>query len=298
MSSHAGIKNFLKRKATPSIDGELKRLTTPEPDTEIQDKIIDIISCSLEKQTPRDIEREVARYFGVDCRSVRKQLARLVRENIIQYTNVFGRSVVEKSYHRPARVSNRIIIKPPVIQCERNKNDVVIELNFGTAFGTGAHPTTTLCLKAIDRLTSSESHFHIHENDAALDIGTGSGILAIAAAKLGFSSVTGTDIDPCSVYEAKENVQTNKLLGKVRIEAADFNNFDTKFKLIIANLRYPTLKTISRQIESKLADNGAVVLSGVKTEELDGLFKAYSNVGLNKIWVKSEKNWSATILTR
>ena len=115
-----------------------------------------------------------------------------------------------KEHYHVARVSGRFVIKPSWREYEPRPDDVVLELDPGMAFGTGLHPTTQMCLRAIEA--------HMPPGARALDLGAGSGILAIAAAKLGAVSVLALDIDPLAVEVARENAARNGVEGIVHVE--------------------------------------------------------------------------------
>ena len=108
-----------------------------------------------------------------------------------------------KKYLFPEKVSEKFVVKPTWREYEPEDDELIIELDPGRAFGTGSHPTTSLCLKLMEE--------NIKEGDSVIDVGTGSGILMIAADRLGASEIYGTDIDELAVESAKENLELNKI---------------------------------------------------------------------------------------
>ena len=132
----------------------------------------------------------------------------------------------------------------------------------------------------------------------ALDIGTGSGILAIAAAKLGVKRVVGVDVDPCARAEARQNVQLNNLERRIEIHAQQVETMDQKFGLITANLRYPTLKRLSPRIAQLSESGGAFIVSGLKTDEESDLVEVYSQSRLKCVWKTYEKDWVGLVFER
>lgn len=193
-------------------------------------------------------------------------------------------------------VSKHIVLIPPDISYKPGSGDIVIRLLHGASFGTGQHPTTRLSLQAIDWLFS-ETGFakNCRQESELLDIGTGSGVLAIAGIKMGITKGFGTDIDPCALSEAKVNARINNLERTLTFGNPDLEIFKDRFSLIIANLRFPTLKELCPRIISLTGTQGAIVLSGIKSDELPKLVKIYSKNNFTCSWQKLEKDWGAAV---
>ena len=128
-----------------------------------------------------------------------------------------------------------------------------------------------------------------------MDIGTGSGVLIIAALKMGIASGVGLDIDPCAISEARGNVADNGLSERITISSNPFEVFEEAFNLIIANLRLPTLKSLLPQMMDKLTPGGRTVLSGIKSEELGAFIERAHGFGLTREWVGEERGWAAIV---
>ena len=166
--------------------------------------------------------------------------------------------------HFPMLKIGRIIICPSWIQHTAGKDEIFIELDPGMAFGTGHHPTTKMCILEIEKL------FNAGIRDRVLDIGTGSGILAMVAATLGANSVLGIDTDPLAVTAALLNVETNKLMDKVEIiQGTTESNNLSQYDLVVANLYSKVIMEIGHSIMSKMAGNGVVILSGIMKDKLE-----------------------------
>lgn len=118
-----------------------------------------------------------------------------------------------KQYFKPLRVSGRLTIKPVWEEYEPGPDELIIELDPGMAFGTGTHPTTALCLRALERV--------IQGGEEVIDVGTGSGILAVGAMRLGAKSVLALDLDPVAVQSAEANVELNGLAGRIKVKESD-----------------------------------------------------------------------------
>ena len=211
----------------------------------------------------------------------------------LMYVNEFGHTFIEASLHKPIRISASIILKPLNCSVEQNPGDVVVSLGLGTSFGSGQHPTTRLCLKGLENLLRKEPVPILGENTIALDIGTGSGVLIITALKMGIAWGVGLDLDPCALWEAQSNVDCNGLTNRVTISAQPFEKNRELYDLILANLRIPTLKTLLPRMVGGTRPGGALLLSGIKSEELESLVKLSDRLGLNQVWMDEEHGWAA-----
>ena len=129
-----------------------------------------------------------------------------------------------------------------------------------------------------------------------LDIGTGSGILVLAAVKLGMHNGVGIDIDPCARTEARENILINDLTHRIRISDQYLETIDDTFLLVTANLRLPTLKNISPILRKIVSPNGFIVFSGVRSHESNDLIDKYATKGFEKLWLQNENDWAGIVL--
>jgi ribosomal protein L11 methyltransferase len=138
----------------------------------------------------------------------------------------------------------------------------------------------------------------LNQRCSVLDIGTGSGILAMAAVCLGVKKGLGIDIDPCAIAEARDNIALNHLQDQLVISNRKIDAIDQDFSMVIANLRYPSLKKFYPQI-SKLTDtNGWVALSGFRSHEQDDLMDLYTAKNFECIWTAAEIDWAAAVLKK
>jgi ribosomal protein L11 methyltransferase len=209
------------------------------------------------------------------------------------YVSAFGHTFIEASIQKPIRITGTIVLKPRECTVEQGAGDIVISLCHGTSFGSGQHPTTRLCLKGIDYLQQTQPVPWIGEKTSVLDIGTGSGVLIITAIKMGIASGTGIDVDPCAMSEAQRNVECNGLSNRITISAQPFEKIAESYNLILANLRVPTLKSFLPQMVDRTVAGGRILLSGIKSEELDSFIKQSHRFGLNRKWVAEERGWAA-----
>lgn len=172
-----------------------------------------------------------------------------------------------------ATQAGRIWVGPPWLEKDAPSRGVKVVIEPGMAFGTGDHPTTHFCLEALDR-TLSERH-----GASVLDVGTGSGVLAIAARKLGAGRVVGTDNDPVAVRVAHENAERNQARD-VEFSAAELSAVEGTFDLVLANILANTLVDLAPQLAPKVAQRGILVLAGILGQQADEVIAAYTAQGL------------------
>ena len=167
-----------------------------------------------------------------------------------------------KQYYKPFRAGKRLVIKPSWEDWDAQPEDLIIELDPGMAFGTGTHETTAMCVEMI------EKHYH---GGKVLDVGTGSGILAIAAARLGATDVLGVDIDPMAVRVARENVEKNGLDGVISIQEGDLvAGLDgVKCEFAVANILADVIALLAAPLKNHLTENAIFVCSGILGERED-----------------------------
>ncbi|MCX7914133.1 MAG: 50S ribosomal protein L11 methyltransferase [Thermodesulfovibrionales bacterium] len=172
-----------------------------------------------------------------------------------------------KKTFQPIDVGERLTILPPWQEGKPDRINLIIDP--GMAFGTGHHETTVRCLSLIEELSKE-----LPSKDSFLDIGTGTGILAIAASKLGFSYVLGLDIDPLAIDAAKRNINLNDLKN-VDIQCWKLENVEKSFDFIVANLLSDTLIALSSEIVAHLKSTGIMVLSGIIEGQEADIIKVY-----------------------
>jgi ribosomal protein L11 methyltransferase len=173
-----------------------------------------------------------------------------------------------KQFFKPLRVGARFVVKPPWAKTRLKKSERLIEIDPGMAFGTGTHATTQLSMEALEgRLTK--------RGVSVLDVGTGSGILAIAAARLGASEVWGIDIDPVAVEIARENVGINGVSPQVKIRKARIGEIRKRFDLVVANIDFRGLRRARGAMVSHLTKHGSLILSGILDKEEEILRRYY-----------------------
>jgi ribosomal protein L11 methyltransferase len=262
---------------------------------EIRKEVLETVEGSWRRLTPADLEKTLLNTHEIDKQALKVAMKDLVADGELAYTYQFGCSFLEKSFNKPTRISKQIVLKPPGVFYKSKSDDVVVELRQGASFGSGEHPTTRLSIRGIETALSKMEISRGNSDTRALDIGTGSGVLAIVAVALGAGEAMGIDIDPCAIAEAKENVKINNFENRIEICDRNVENINQKFSLITANLRYPTLKRLCSVMAERLAEGGSAVVSGVKADEVSDLLNVFARHNFRCIWEALEKDWAGLV---
>lgn len=193
-----------------------------------------------------------------------------------------------KVHFKPLRVGRRFLIVPTWEQANPDPEDLVIRMDPGRAFGTGHHETTRLCLRWLEEWAASWAD---SRSRSLLDVGTGSGILALAAALLGVDRVTGVDNDPEAVEVARENIELNALSERVCAVEGSAGDVRGTFDVVIANIQAHPLVEMAASLSDKAAAGGRLVLGGVLTEQRESVQSAYERAGRRFLEMKTEGEW-------
>jgi len=192
-----------------------------------------------------------------------------------------------KAHYHPLRIGRRLVIRPLWTEVELGADDVEVALDPGMAFGTGTHPTTQLCLEAIEALMPSGVN--------VLDLGTGSAILAIAAAKLGAASVLALDIDPIAVEAAAKNVEQNGVSDKITVQEGSLSSVITsarRFDFMLCNI---LARIIIQMCDEHLGDTirpgGLGIFSGIIVDQADDVEAALRKTGLDPYARRIQGDW-------
>lgn len=175
-----------------------------------------------------------------------------------------------KDHFRPAQISRRIVVHPPWDVPEVPAETIRVEIEPGMAFGTGTHETTRLCLRALDALLEAQPSAR-----RVLDVGCGSGVLAIACAKLGATEVLGIDHDADAVRIANENVEKNGVAAQVQCTTTPIEDVEATYPIVVANILPHILVSIAPAIWRTVAPGGTLLLSGILHEEADRMREAF-----------------------
>ena len=190
-----------------------------------------------------------------------------------------------KQFFHPLQIGARFVVHPPWKRVLPKKGQIAIEINPGMAFGTGTHATTQLCMRVLEK--------RLKKGCAVLDVGTGSGILAIAAAKLGAKEIWAIDIDEVAVEGARENVERNGASGMVRLRKGGIGRIQKKFDVVLANIDFKGLKRLRMPLIRHLNERGLLILSGILREQEERLRQRYLETGqLRLLQIDRQDEWS------
>lgn len=197
--------------------------------------------------------------------------------------------------HFPAtRISQRLVVCPSWEEFPAQPDDVVIEIDPGMAFGTGTHGTTRLCLEAVaEAYEAAEA-----PPRRVLDVGTGSGILAIAAAAFGAEAVLACDIDPEACAVAFENAERNQVNDRIVFTVAPLEELDGPHDLVLANILAEENVRLADALVRQVAPGGRLVLSGILIEKEGMVLDAFNRYGLGPASIRHNEDWSCIVYRR
>ncbi|MBE9530791.1 MAG: 50S ribosomal protein L11 methyltransferase [Proteobacteria bacterium] len=190
-----------------------------------------------------------------------------------------------KTHFRPEKITDNIVVKPTWREYSGNHDEIILEIDPGMAFGTGTHPTTGMCITMMEK--------YLKKGDSFLDVGTGSGILMVAAAKLGAGKVWGTDNDEVAVDVACKNLMQN------RIATATFNvitgnlveKVGARFDVVAANLTSKGILLLLDDIKKVLVKNSIFICSGIIEEDKNNVIEKMENLGFEVIDILTKETW-------
>lgn len=196
-----------------------------------------------------------------------------------------------KKYFKPFKAGDKIVIKPTWEEYEMKQNDIVVEIDPGMAFGTGDHETTLMCLKLLER--------YVKKGDTVFDVGCGSGILGIAAGKLGAGKVLCVDFDENACKVSSENVVINKMEHVVNVEKGNLLDVATdKADVIVANIIADIIISFSKQASELIKADGIFISSGIIIERRDDVIHELKNNKFSIIEVMEMGEWCAITAKR
>lgn len=188
------------------------------------------------------------------------------------------------------RVSERIVIKPTFKNYSLKENEIVLTIDPKMSFGTGEHQTTKLILSLLEK--------YVRSGIKVLDVGSGTGILAIASVKLGASKVVAIDFDEVCLENCRENCSLNQVSDSVQILTGEIDDVkENDFDLILANIQKNVLLETAERIKSRLKKNGIVILSGLLEGDREAIEEKYHSLGFRTVQVKSMDEWIAITFT-
>ena len=196
-----------------------------------------------------------------------------------------------KAAFKPFRLGEHMIVKPSWEHVERGPGDHVIEIDPGMAFGTGTHETTGMCVKLVEK--------YVKRGDRVIDIGTGTGILAIAAAHMGAKPVLATDLDAVAVRVAAENVAANGFAGVIDVRCGDLLDVvQESSDVVIANIIADVIIALAEPVRARIVDGGLFICSGISVERREDVLKALADAGYQVLDALTEGEWCAMAARR
>lgn len=191
-----------------------------------------------------------------------------------------------RKYYHPMEIGKRLAVVPSWQEYDTDR--VKLILDPGLAFGTGGHETTSLCMEALDE--------RVQGGERVLDIGTGSGILAIAALKLGAANAEGVDIDPVAVRTAGENAALNGVQDKLTVLVGDLSDKASgKYEIITANIVANAIMALAPAVPSLMAENAVFIASGIIDTRKDEVITALQAAGLSILEIKEKRGWECIV---
>jgi ribosomal protein L11 methyltransferase len=227
------------------------------------------------------------------CRRLESELSRLEEQTGIGWEVVYDETAEEdwaeswKQFFKPQKITDRLVVKPTWKAYTPAAGEIILKIDPGMAFGTGTHPTTSLCLELIEK--------YLKPNDTFLDIGTGSGILMIAAAKLGASKLTGIDTDPMAVSVARSNLALNDIhTDRFSVETGDLaRRIDTQFQMVVSNILSEVILRLLDDLKAVLSQKGMFIFSGITRQNLNEVLDKIETSGFQAIEISTREEWAA-----
>ena len=275
------------------------RLTVAKSDADNAEAVATMIAeGGIYIEDYSDIEQQVAEIAHVDL--IEQELLDKPRDRVIIHMYLEpGASPVEtegveqedwqngwRKYYHPLEIGKRLAVVPSWQEYDTDR--VKLVLDPGLAFGTGGHETTSLCMEALDE--------RVQGGERVLDIGTGSGILAIAALKLGAAVAEGVDIDPVAVRTAGENAALNGVQDKLTVLVGDLSDKASgKYDIITANIVANAILSLAPAVPGLMADGATFIASGIIDSRKDEVLAGLEAAGLAVVEVKEKRGWECIV---
>ena len=192
-----------------------------------------------------------------------------------------------KQYYKPSKVGEKIVVKPIWEESEETEGEIVVNLDPGMAFGTGTHETTRMCIQALEK--------YVKEESTVFDVGCGSGILAIAAAKLGAKLAVGVDLDPVAVESSIENVGYNNLNNIEILHGNLVEVIDGKADIVVANILAEIICILTDDVKRVMKDGGVFITSGIIHDRVDMVCEKLEATGFEVIEKNRDGEWNCIV---
>lgn len=262
------------------------------------DEVFGLLASVNGKIAPRALVKQLSAGGRRSPETARGIVRLMVDRGYLSYSYIHGTSFLERSFTCPVKISKNIVLKPPGIFYRRAKGELVITLAPGAAFGCGQHPSTRLALKAMAWCFENYRELLRGGKGRVIDIGTGTGVLAIAAAGFGAHQVLATEVDPCACSEARQNVALNGVSGRVEVVAGSTPPRGKNAVMVTANLRLPTLVNLKTEIEKTTIPGAFLIFSGIRPEEVPQLISSYGDARFAPLHQEVEQNWACVLFQK
>ncbi|MEG8946638.1 50S ribosomal protein L11 methyltransferase [Rosettibacter firmus] len=228
---------------------------------------------------------------NISLKEIKEILEEAKKNNLIESYQISEDILEDKNWNEEyekrvnvIEVSDRIVIKPSFKEYQPKENQIVIIIDPKMSFGTGEHQTTKMVLRFLEQ--------YIKKDDFVLDVGTGTGILAIASVFLGAQRAIGIDNDEWCFLNGNENIKMNKVEDKVEIRLSEIHQIEEKdFDVIVANINKNILLEIAEEIKKKIKKTGIVILSGLLISDEIDIVKKYNSLGFDQIAKMQMDEW-------
>lgn len=192
-----------------------------------------------------------------------------------------------KQYYKPSKVGEKIVVKPIWEEYAPKDGELVVDLDPGMAFGTGTHETTRMCIQALER--------YVKEDSTVFDVGCGSGILAIAAAKLGSKLAVGVDLDPVAVESSIENVKYNDLDNIEILHGNLVEVIDGKADIVVANILAEIICILADDVKRVIKAGGVFITSGIIHDRVDMVCEKLEATGFEIVEKNKDGEWNCIV---
>lgn len=197
-----------------------------------------------------------------------------------------------RRFFKPRLIGRSIVIKPSWEQYTQSAGQLLIELDPGRAFGTGGHPSTALCIEVLEDLLGKVL------GASVLDVGTGSGILGIVAAKLGAARVVGVDLDPEALQIAAANAAANRVADIMSVSDTPVGEVEERFQVVVANLTSEVLTSMAAHLSACVGPEGWLLISGILEDQVEQVTERYLCRGFREVETRSQGEWCAVLLRK
>jgi ribosomal protein L11 methyltransferase len=283
--AHEVISNIL-------FESEMQGVVEEDPDLESADSW-------AEDSIGRAHQHAVVGYFPKDrladnrCKLLENRLTELKEDFALRYRLRYQELDEEewaeawKAFFKPQKIGRKIVVKPTWCEYRAGRGDIILELDPGMAFGTGTHPTTALCINLMED--------YLKKGDSFLDVGTGSGILMIAALKLGADFVYGLDKDPVAIEVAAANLELNGVDSqKFSLTTGNLlSGIKDKYEFIVANIFTHVILELLDHLHPALVKGGIFVCSGIFKKNTDPVVARMKKMGFEILEIRNKEEWSA-----